>query len=151
MREEYQAIVDAGMILQLEDPALAENWDMVNPEPSVADDQKFTMRLIEALNHAIRGLPPDRIRLHLCWGSWHGPHLTDIRLKDIVEVALAAKVGAISFEAGNVRHEHEWRGWQEGELPGDKGILPGGVSHPTHPPQHPQPGAHPLVPLAPHP
>jgi 5-methyltetrahydropteroyltriglutamate--homocysteine methyltransferase len=138
MREEYKAIVDAGVILQLDDPALAENWDMINPEPSVADYQKFTARLIEALNHAIKGLPPERIRLHLCWGSWHGPHVTDIALRDIIETVLAANVGAISFEAGNVRHEHEWQVWQEVKLPDDKIILPGIVSHATNVVEHPE-------------
>jgi len=73
MREEYRAIVDAGLVLQLDDPAMAENWDMVNPEPAVADYKKFSMVRVEALNHAIRGLPEDRIRFHLCWGSWHVP------------------------------------------------------------------------------
>src|SRR5437868_14283209 len=131
MREEYQAIVEAGVILQLDDPALAENWDMVNPEPDIADYRKFTARLIEALNHSIRGLPPERIRLHLCWGSWHGPHVTDIALRDIIEVVLGAKVGTISFETGNVRHEHQWRVWREVKLPDDKILLPDAVSHPT--------------------
>jgi 5-methyltetrahydropteroyltriglutamate--homocysteine methyltransferase len=138
MREEYQAIVDSGVILQLDDPALAENWDMVNPEPDVADYRKFTARLIEALNHSIRGLPPERIRLHLCWGSWHGPHVTDIPMRDIIEIVLGAKVGAISFEAGNVRHEHEWKVWQEVKLPDDKLILPGVVSHATNVVEHPE-------------
>jgi 5-methyltetrahydropteroyltriglutamate--homocysteine methyltransferase len=138
MREEYQAIVEAGVILQLDDPALAENWDMVNPEPDVADYRKFTARLIEALNHAIRGLPPERIRLHLCWGSWHGPHVTDIPMRDIIEIVLGANVGAISFEAGNVRHEHEWKVWQEVKLPDDKLILPGVVSHATNVVEHPE-------------
>jgi 5-methyltetrahydropteroyltriglutamate--homocysteine methyltransferase len=138
MREEYQAIVDAGVILQLDDPALAENWDMVNPEPDVADYRKFTGRLIEALNHSIRGLPPERIRLHLCWGSWHGPHVTDIPMRDIIEIVLGAKVGAISFEAGNVRHEHEWKIWEEVKLPDDKLILPGVVSHATNVVEHPE-------------
>src|SRR2546426_3047 len=90
MREEYKAIVDAGLVLQLDDPAIAENWDMVNPEPAVADYKKFSMVRVEALNHAIRDLPEDRIRLHLCWGSWHGPHTTDIAMRDIVDVMLAA-------------------------------------------------------------
>src|SRR4030095_10933098 len=91
MREEYKAIVDAGLILQLDDPAIAENWDMVNPEPAVADYKKFSMIRVEALNHAIRGLPEDRIRFHLCWGSWHGPHTTDVPMRDIVDVMLAVK------------------------------------------------------------
>ena len=137
MREEYKAIVDAGLILQLDDPAIAENWDMVNPEPSVPDYQKFSMIRVEALNHAIRGLPPERIRFHLCWGSWHGPHTTDIPMRDIVDVMLAVRVGAYSFEAGNVRHEHEWRVWQDVKLPAGKVILPGVVSHATNVVEHP--------------
>ncbi|MET0850166.1 MAG: epoxyalkane--coenzyme M transferase, partial [Candidatus Rokuibacteriota bacterium] len=81
MREEYRAIVDAGLILQLDDPAIAENWDMINPAPSVEGYRKFSMVRVEALNHALRGLPRDRIRFHLCWGSWHGPHVTDIPMR----------------------------------------------------------------------
>ena len=138
MREEYKAIVDAGLILQLDDPAIAENWDMVNPEPSVADYQKFSMVRVEALNHAIRGLPEDRIRFHLCWGSWHGPHTTDIAMRDIVDVMLAVKCGAYSFEAANVRHEHEWRVWQDVKLADGKLILPGIVSHATNVVEHPE-------------
>jgi 5-methyltetrahydropteroyltriglutamate--homocysteine methyltransferase len=138
MREEYKAIVDAGIVLQLDDPCLAEGWDQVNPEPAVADYQKLATSWIEALNHSINGLPADRIRLHLCWGSWHGPHVTDIPIRDIIEVVLNAKVGAISFEAGNVRHEHEWKVWQEVKLPDDKIILPGVVSHATNVVEHPE-------------
>jgi 5-methyltetrahydropteroyltriglutamate--homocysteine methyltransferase len=138
MREEYKAIVDAGLILQLDDPAIAENWDMINPEPSVKDYQKFTMVRIEAINHAIKGLPEDRIRFHLCWGSWHGPHTTDIPMRDIVEVMLAVKCQAYSFEAGNVRHEHEWTVWEEVKLPDGKIILPGVVSHATNVVEHPE-------------
>jgi 5-methyltetrahydropteroyltriglutamate--homocysteine methyltransferase len=138
MREEYTAVVEAGLVLQLDDPAIAENWDMVNPEPSVADYQKFSMVRVEALNHAIRGLPRDRIRFHLCWGSWHGPHTTDIPMRDIVNVMLAVKAGAYSFEAGNVRHEHEWRVWQDAKLPDGTVILPGVVSHATNVVEHPE-------------
>jgi 5-methyltetrahydropteroyltriglutamate--homocysteine methyltransferase len=138
MRVEYKAIVDAGVVLQLDDPCLAEGWDQVNPEPSVADYQKLVAAWIGALNHALRGLPKDRIRLHLCWGSWHGPHVTDIPIRDIIESVLKAEVGAISFEAGNVRHEHEWRVWREVKLPEDKIILPGVVSHATNVVEHPE-------------
>jgi 5-methyltetrahydropteroyltriglutamate--homocysteine methyltransferase len=138
MREEYKAIVDGGLILQLDDPAIAENWDMVNPEPRVEDYKKFSMVRIEALNHAIRGLPEDRIRFHLCWGSWHGPHTTDIPMRDIVEVMLAVKCRAYSFEAANVRHEHEWKVWQDVKLPDGKLILPGIVSHATNVVEHPE-------------
>jgi 5-methyltetrahydropteroyltriglutamate--homocysteine methyltransferase len=138
MREEYKAILDAGLVLQFDDPAIAENWDLINPQPSVEDYKKFTMIRVEALNHAIRGLPRDRMRFHLCWGSWHGPHTTDIPMRDIVEVMLAIDVHAYSFEAGNVRHEHEWKVWQDVKLPDDKIILPGVVSHATNVIEHPE-------------
>lgn len=138
MREEYKAIVDAGIILQLDDPAIAENWDMVNPAPSVEDYQKFAMMRVDALNHAIKGLPRDRVRFHLCWGSWHGPHMTDIPMRDIVDVMLAIDAGAYSFEAGNVRHEHEWKVWRDVKLPDDKLMLPGVVSHATNVVEHPE-------------
>jgi 5-methyltetrahydropteroyltriglutamate--homocysteine methyltransferase len=138
MREEYKAIVDAGLVLQFDDPAIAENWDLINPEPSVDDYKKFTMVRVEALNHAIRGLPRERMRFHLCWGSWHGPHTTDIPMRDIVEVMLAINVQAYSFEAGNVRHEHEWKVWQDVRLPDGKLILPGVVSHATNVIEHPE-------------
>jgi 5-methyltetrahydropteroyltriglutamate--homocysteine methyltransferase len=138
MREEYQAIIDAGLILQLDDPSIAENWDMINPEPAVEDYKKFSMVRVEALNHAIKGLPQDRMRFHLCWGSWHGPHTTDIPLRDIVDVMLAINCQAYSFEAGNVRHEHEWTVWQDVKLPDGKLILPGVVSHATNVVEHPQ-------------
>ena len=138
LREEYVAIIDAGLMLQLDDPAIAENWDQIVPEPSVEAYKRFTMVRIEALNHAIRGLPPERIRFHLCWGSWHGPHVTDIPMADIVDVMLAVNAGTYSFEAANVRHEHEWRVWQEVALPEGKSIAPGVVSHATNVIEHPQ-------------
>jgi 5-methyltetrahydropteroyltriglutamate--homocysteine methyltransferase len=138
MREEYVAVIEAGLILQLDDPAIAENWDMINPAPSVKDYQKFSMIRVEALNHALRGLAPDRIRFHLCWGSWHGPHVTDIPMRDIVEVMLAVNCQAYSFEAGNVRHEHEWKVWQDVKLPAGKILLPGVVSHATNVVEHPE-------------
>jgi 5-methyltetrahydropteroyltriglutamate--homocysteine methyltransferase len=138
MREEYKAIVNAGLVLQLDDPAIAENWDMINPAPTVDAYRKFSMVRVEALNHAVRGLPPDRIRFHLCWGSWHGPHVTDIPMRDIVEVMLAVNCQAYSFEAGNVRHDHEWKVWQEVKLPDGKMLIPGVVSHATNVVEHPE-------------
>jgi 5-methyltetrahydropteroyltriglutamate--homocysteine methyltransferase len=138
MREEYKAIVEAGLVLQLDDPALATNWDMINPEPTVEEYRRFATMQVAALNHAIRGLPRDRIRFHLCWGSWHGPHTTDIPLRDIVDVMLTINAHAYSFEAGNVRHQHEWQVWQEVKLPEDKLILPGVVSHATNVVEHPE-------------
>ncbi|HEY7293977.1 MAG TPA: cobalamin-independent methionine synthase II family protein, partial [Dehalococcoidia bacterium] len=138
LREEYKAIVDAGLILQLDDPSIAENWDMITPAPAVEDYQRFTMVRVEALNHAIKGLPQDRLRFHLCWGSWHGPHTTDIPMRDIVRVMLAIDVGAYSFEAGNVRHEHEWKVWEEIKPPAGKILMPGVVSHATNVIEHPE-------------
>jgi 5-methyltetrahydropteroyltriglutamate--homocysteine methyltransferase len=138
MHEEYKAIVDAGLVLQLDDPGIAENWDAIVPPPSIEAYKRFTMVRVEALNHAIRGLPPDRVRFHLCWGSWHGPHVTDLPMRDIVEVMLQINAGAYSFEAANARHEHEYRVWEEVKLPDDKLILPGVVSHATNVVEHPE-------------
>ena len=138
MREEYKAIIDAGLILQLDDPSIAENWDMINPEPTMEGYRKFSMQRVEALNTAIKGLPSDRIRFHLCWGSWHGPHTTDIPMRDIVDVMLAVNCDAYSFEAGNVRHEHEWSIWRDIKLPDNKLMLPGVVSHATNVVEHPE-------------
>ncbi|HUN42302.1 MAG TPA: cobalamin-independent methionine synthase II family protein [Acetobacteraceae bacterium] len=138
MREEYRAIIDAGLVLQIDDPGIAENWDMINPAPTVEDYRKFTMIRVEALNYAIKGLPQDRIRFHLCWGSWHGPHVTDIPMQDIVDVMLAINAQGYSFEAGNVRHEHEWRVWENVKLPDGKMLIPGVVSHATNVVEHPE-------------
>lgn len=138
MRAEYMAIVDAGLILQIDDPSLPDNWDMINPEPPLEEFKKFAMVRIEALNHALRDLPEDRIRYHICWGSWHGPHTTDIPLWDIIDVLLSVNAGAYSVEAGNVRHEHEWRVWEDGTLPEGKLLIPGVVSHATNVVEHPR-------------
>ncbi len=138
MRDEYKAIVDAGIVLQIDDPSLPDNWDMINPEPPLREFKKFEQVRIEALNHALRGLPEDRIRYHICWGSWHGPHTTDIPLQDIVDLVLGVNAGAYSVEAGNVRHEHEWRVWQDAKLPDGKLLIPGVVSHATNIVEHPQ-------------
>ena len=138
MREEYQAIVNAGLLLQIDDPSLPDNWDMVDPEPPLEEFKKFERVRIDALNHALRGLPEDRIRFHICWGSWHGPHTTDIPLEDIVDLVLRVRAGAYSVEAGNVRHEHEWRVWQDTRLPDGKLLIPGVVSHATNIVEHPQ-------------
>ena len=138
MREEYAAIVDAGLILQLDDPAIAESWDQSAAEPSVESYKRYTVIRIDALNHAIRGLPPERIRFHLCWGSWHGPHFTDLPMADLLDVMLAVNAGAYSFEAANARHEHEWRLWEDVKLPEGKVLMPGVVSHATNVIEHPE-------------
>jgi 5-methyltetrahydropteroyltriglutamate--homocysteine methyltransferase len=137
LREEYAAIVEAGFVLQLDDPSVAENYDMFTDAPSIEDYKEFTMVRVEAINHAIKGLPRDRIRFHLCWGSWHGPHTTDIQMRDIVDLMLAIDAQCYSFEAGNVRHEHEWRVWEDVKLPEGKILMPGVVSHATNVVEHP--------------
>jgi 5-methyltetrahydropteroyltriglutamate--homocysteine methyltransferase len=138
LREEYQAVIDAGLVLQIDDPSIAENFDQIEPEPAVEDYVAFTQLRVDALNHALRGLPQDRIRFHLCWGSWHGPHTTDLPMKDIVRTMLKIEAGAYSFEAGNVRHEHEYKVWDDVALPEGKLILPGVVSHATNVVEHPE-------------
>jgi 5-methyltetrahydropteroyltriglutamate--homocysteine methyltransferase len=138
MREEYKAIVDAGLVVQIDDPSLPDNWDMINPEPPLEEFKKFSRVRIDALNHALRGLPEERIRYHICWGSWHGPHTTDVPLADIVDLVLAVRAQAYSVEAGNVRHEHEWRVWQDVKLPDGKILIPGVVSHATNVVEHPR-------------
>jgi 5-methyltetrahydropteroyltriglutamate--homocysteine methyltransferase len=138
LREEYRAIVEGGFVLQLDDPGLPDTWDLVNPEPTIEEYRKFATVRVEALNHGLRGLPEDRIRYHICWGSWHGPHSTDLPLKDIVDVMLKVRAGAFSVEAGNVRHEHEWKVWREVKLPAGKLLIPGVVSHATNVVEHPE-------------
>ena len=138
MRQIARQYIDAGLILQLDDPAIAENWDMINPAPSIEDYRRFTRIRIEALNHALRGLPMERIRFHLCWGSWHGPHVTDIEMKDIVDLMLAVNCRAYSFEAANARHAHEWKVWEHVKLPAGKILIPGVVSHATNVVEHPE-------------
>jgi 5-methyltetrahydropteroyltriglutamate--homocysteine methyltransferase len=138
MREEYKAIVDAGLILQIDDPSIAENFDQIVPEPAIEDYRTFTQIRVEALNYALRDLPADRIRFHLCWGSWHGPHTTDIEFKHIVDLMLSINAGAYTFEAANARHEHEWKVWETVKLPEGKVILPGVVGHATNVVEHPE-------------
>ncbi|WP_432540964.1 cobalamin-independent methionine synthase II family protein [Kineococcus sp. SYSU DK002] len=138
MREEYKAVTDAGLIVQIDDPSIAENWDQINPEPSVEDYRAFTRIRVEALNHALRGLPTEQVRFHLCWGSWHGPHTTDVEFRHIVDLMLEIDAGSYSFEAANVRHEHEWKVWRDVQLPEGKTIVPGIVSHATNVVEHPE-------------
>ena len=137
IREEYRAVVDAGFILQIDDPGLPDWWDMLKPEPSVADYRRFARLRIDAVNHALAGIPEDRVRYHLCWGSWHGPHTHDLPLEHIVDLILLVRAQTYSFEAANVRHEHEWRIWEEARVPDGKMLMPGVVSHATNLVEHP--------------
>jgi 5-methyltetrahydropteroyltriglutamate--homocysteine methyltransferase len=138
MKHEYKAIVDAGFILQLDDPALPDTYDMIVPTPTIAEYRKFAEVRIDALNHALQGLPEDRVRYHICWGSWHGPHTHDLPLKHVVDLMLKVKAGAYSVEAANPRHEHEWKVWKDVKLPDGKILIPGVVSHASNVVEHPE-------------
>jgi 5-methyltetrahydropteroyltriglutamate--homocysteine methyltransferase len=138
MREEYKAIVDAGLIVQLDDPAIGENWDQQKNEPSVEGYRRYSKKCIEVLNYSIRGLPEDKIRFHLCWGSWHGPHTTDIPMKHLLDLMMEVKAYGYSFEAANPRHEHEWKLWKDVKVPDGKVIMPGVVTHSTNLIEHPE-------------
>jgi 5-methyltetrahydropteroyltriglutamate--homocysteine methyltransferase len=138
MKHEYKAIVDAGFILQLDDPALPDTYDMIVPTPTIAEYRKFAEVRIDALNHALEGLPEDRVRYHICWGSWHGPHTHDLPLKHLVDLMLKVKAGAYSVEAANPRHEHEWKVWKDVKLPDGKILIPGVVSHASNVVEHPE-------------
>ena len=139
LREEYLAIVYAGFILQIDDPGLVDWWDMLKPALSVDEYRdRFARLRIDAINHALKGIPEDRVRYHLCWGSWHGPHTHDLPFEHIVGLMLQVKAQCYSFEAANVRHEHEWKLWNDVKLPDGKMILPGVVSHSTNLVEHPE-------------
>ena len=145
MAVEYRAIVDAGFVLQLDDPGLPDTCDMLDPHPTLAEYRRYAMLRVEALNHALHGIPEDRVRHHICWGSWHGPHTTDLPLRDIVDVMLNVKAQAYSIEAGNVRHEHEYKVWRDVKLPDGKILIPGVVSHATNVVEHPEVVANRLI------
>ena len=137
MAHEYKAITDAGFLLQIDDPDLADGWQMY-PDMSVADYRKYASLRVEALNHALRGVPQDKVRLHICWGSNHGPHKNDIPFADIIDIFLAGRAGCYSFEFANGRHEHEWRVWEDVKLPEGKTIMPGVVGHASDIIEHPR-------------
>lgn len=138
MAVEYRAITDAGFVLQLDDPGLPDTWDMLDPHPTLEEYRRYAMLRVEAQNQALEGIPEERVRYHICWGSWHGPHTTDLPLRDIVDVMLKVKAQAYSVEAGNVRHEHEFKIWRQAKLPEGKILIPGVVSHATNVVEHPE-------------
>ena len=138
MHEEYEAIVDAGFLLQIDDPRIVVHYDLIDPAPSVEEFREIAALRIQATNRAIGDLPQERIRYHLCWGSWHGPHTTDFPLKEIVDLVLQVRAGAYSVEAANPRHEHEWQVWEHVRLPAGKVLIPGVVSHTTNTVEHPE-------------
>ena len=138
MHHEYKAIIDAGFILQLDDPGLPDTYDMIVPTPSIEDYRRFAEIRVDAMNHALKGLPEDRIRYHICWGSWHGPHTHDLPLKHVVDLMLKVTAEAYSVEAANPQHEHEWKVWRETKLPEGKILIPGVVSHASNVVEHPE-------------
>jgi 5-methyltetrahydropteroyltriglutamate--homocysteine methyltransferase len=148
MRTEYKMIVDAGFLLQLDDARNAVTYDRMVPPASFAHYRNWLERQVEVINDAIESIPPDRIRYHVCWGSWPGPHTSDVPLKDIVDLILKVKVGAFVIEGANPRHEHEWKVWQEAKLGAGQVLIPGVISHATNVVEHPELVAERIVRLA---
>jgi 5-methyltetrahydropteroyltriglutamate--homocysteine methyltransferase len=138
MRREYQAIVAAGFILQIDDAWLPALWDRIGIDMGLPAFRKYCEVRIEALNHALRDLPEDRIRYHLCWGSWHGPHAFDIELDKLVDLMLRVRAQGYLIEAANARHEHEYAIWEHVKLPEGKILIPGMISHATDCIEHPE-------------
>jgi 5-methyltetrahydropteroyltriglutamate--homocysteine methyltransferase len=137
LHEEYKAITDAGFLLQVDDPDLPDGWQMF-PDMTIPEYRKYAALRVEALNHALAGIPAEQVRLHVCWGSQHGPHRDDIPLHDIIDLVLSVPAGCYSVEAANPRHEHEWALWQEAKLPDGASLMPGVVSHATDTIEHPE-------------
>ena len=148
MRTEYKMIIDAGFLVQLDDARSAVTFDRMVPPASFADYKKWLEKQIDIMNHALEGLPRDRVRYHICWGSWPGPHTSDVPLKDVIDVILKAKVGAFVIEGANPRHEHEWKVWKDVKLKDDQVLIPGVISHATNVVEHPELVAERLVRLA---
>ena len=148
LHEEYSAVVESGLLVQIDDAFLASYYDVMVPPLSMEDYRKWAARRVDALNHALRGIPAERCRYHVCWGSWNGPHTNDVPLKDIADLILRVNVGGYSLEMANPRHEHEWRVWETVKLPEGKVLLPGVISHATNVVEHPELVAERLVRLA---
>jgi len=137
LREEYRAIVDAGLVLQVDDPGLTE---ILSEDPDTTPEQrrKVAERHVEIVNHALRGIPEDRVRYHTCYGLNHGPRLHDVPLADVAELMLRVNACAYSFEVANPRHQHEWRIWETVKLPEGKALIPGFLSHAMNFVEHPE-------------
>ena len=148
LHQEYQAIVDAGLYVQIDDAFLPYMFERMVPPMSAADYRRWAGLRIEALNHALKGIPEERSRYHICWGSWNGPHAFDVPLKDIIDLLLQVRVGHYSFEAANPRHAHEWRVWETVKLAPGKVLIPGVISHATNIVEHPELVAERIVRLA---
>jgi 5-methyltetrahydropteroyltriglutamate--homocysteine methyltransferase len=138
LRVEYETIAKAGFLVQVDDAWLAALWDRIGVKMGLAAYKKYCMLRVEALNHALKNVPEEQVRYHLCWGSWHGPHAHDIPLADLVDAMLAIKAQTYLFEAANARHEHEYTLWEEIDLPDGKILAPGVVTHSTPLIEHPE-------------
>ena len=138
LREEYKAVLDAGLRIQIDDAFLPWTYERVVPPMTLAEYRTWAELRIDALNHALEGLPRERIRYHICWGSWNAPHVFDVPLRDIVDLLLKLRVGGYQFEAANVRHEHEWKVWRDIKIPEDRILIPGVISHVTNVVEHPE-------------
>ncbi|HEX4003686.1 MAG TPA: hypothetical protein VHX36_13635 [Candidatus Acidoferrales bacterium] len=138
MRVEYETIADAGFIVQVDDAWLAALWDRIGIPMGLEAFRKYCLLRVEALNHALSSIPEERIRYHLCWGSWHGPHAYDLPLRDLVDVLLRVKAQAYLIEGANPRHEHEYHVWESVRLPAGKILIPGVVAHSTDIVEHPE-------------
>jgi 5-methyltetrahydropteroyltriglutamate--homocysteine methyltransferase len=146
---EYRAIVDAGFYLQVDDAVLMHEMDSIlSLGGSVDDYRRWAQLRVDALNHALQGLPPEKVRYHVCWGSWHGPHAFDPPLAEVVDLILQVPAGAYAIEQGNARHEHEWAVWEDVKLPEGRKLIPGVVTHHTTVVEHPDLVAQRLVRLA---
>jgi 5-methyltetrahydropteroyltriglutamate--homocysteine methyltransferase len=148
MHTEYKTIIDAGLLVQLDDARAAVSYDRMVPPKTMQDYRKWLARQIEITNYAIKGLPRDKIRYHVCWGSWPGPHSTDVPFGAIADLVLKVRAGAYSIEAANPRHEHEWTVWEKRKLPADTVLVPGVISHATNIVEHPELVAQRIVRLA---
>ncbi len=149
LREEYRAIIEAGFLLQVDDAVLVHECDtMLALGSSFEEYRRWARVRVEALNHALRGLPEERVRYHVCWGSWHGPHAFDPPLRDVIDLVLDVRAGYYAIEQANPRHEHEWRIWEEVRLPEGRKLIPGVVTHHTNVVEHPELVAQRLVRLA---
>lgn len=138
LREEYKAVLDAGLRLQIDDAFIPATYERLVPPMTMAQYRNWVELRIDALNHALKGLPQERIRYHICWGSWNAPHVHDVPLRDIVDLLLKLRVGGYQFEAANVRHEHEWKVWQNVKVPEGRVLIPGVISHATNVVEHPE-------------
>ena len=138
MRTEYKMIVDAGFILQIDDARAATAYDRMVPPGTFEDYRRWLEKFVESLNQALDGIPEERVRYHVCWGSWPGPHVSDVPLKAIVDLILKVRAGAYVIESANPRHEHEWQVWKDVKLPPGRVLIPGVISHATNVVEHPE-------------